>query len=397
VVVFIDQIHTDTVPEIKAYFQSRMDQLKEEGGGKQRIIIADPVGNTLDPPSSSSSSSGCACSRMDIEDRKMVAGYTWTPPSDDDNNNNNNNNNKMVMVWIGSMDAPALYQLQITYNTADWLVYDTMNDRLYGGINEEGEEPSRSSSYLIDEVTKTLRRRYFLVEKARNANIIGIVMGTLGVAGYRQVLTVLKKAVAKAGKKSYTFLMGKPSPAKLANFPEVDVFVLVADPQGQIMDCKEYLAPIITPHEAMIAFTRKEWDAASYRLDFQDLLIQAKDDDTGSDTANVQPGPRFSLIDGSHHIDNEEEEEDRSNDDIQGNALAVHAQRALQVTATVKGGGDMMRIVPTSAAEYMVHKRTWKGVDAPVLTGAEEKEVVGAVEGRSGRARGYADEKGGGK
>jgi diphthamide biosynthesis protein 2 len=391
-VVFIDQIHTDAVPEIKAYFQSRMDQLKKEeegGGGIEQCIIADPVGNTLDPLSS-----GCACTHTNIQDRKMVAGYTWTPPPPSDTD-------KMVMVWMGSMDAPALYQLQITYNTTDWLVYDTMNDRLHGGVNEEGDEPSSSSSYLIDEVTKTLRRRYFLVEKARNANIIGIVMGTLGVAGYRQVLTVLKKAVAKAGKKSYTFLMGKPSPAKLANFPEVDVFVLVADPQGQIMDCKEFLAPIITPHEAMIAFTGKEWDAASYRLDFQDLLIQA--DDTRSDTANVQPGPRFSLIDGSHHIDNEEEEEegeeeeDRSKDDIQGNALAVYAQRALQVTTTVKGGGDMTRIVPTSAAEYMVYKRTWKGVDAPILTGAEEKEVVGAVEGRSGRARGYAEEKGGGK
>lgn len=385
--VFIDQIHTDAVPEIKAYFQSRMDQLKkkeEGGGGIKQCIIADPVGNTLDPLSS-----GCACTHTNIQERKMVAGYTWTPPPPSDTD-------KMVMVWMGSIDAPALYQLQITYNTTDWLVYDTMNDRLHGGVNEEGDEPSSSSSYLIDEVTKTLRRRYFLVEKARNANIIGIVMGTLGVAGYRQVLTVLKKAAAKAGKKSYTFLMGKPSPAKLANFPEVDVFVLVADPQGQIMDCKEYLAPIITPHEAMIAFSRKEWDAASYRLDFQDLLIQGDIDDTCSDTAtNVQQGPRFSLIDGSHHIDsNENEEDDDGDDGIQGNALAVHAQRALQVT--VKERGDM-RIVPTSAAEYMVHKRTWKGVDAPALTGAEEKEVVGAVEGRSGRARGYADEKGGGE
>lgn len=31
----------------------------------------------------------------------------------------------------------------------------------------------------------------------------------------------------RAGKKTYTVLMGKPAPAKLANFPEVEVWVQV--------------------------------------------------------------------------------------------------------------------------------------------------------------------------
>lgn len=51
--------------------------------------------------------------------------------------------------------------------------------------------------------------------------------------------------------------------------PPAQVFVLVADPQGQILDCKEYLAPIITHHEAMLAFSPdSEWDESLYRLDF---------------------------------------------------------------------------------------------------------------------------------
>ena len=33
--------------------------------------------------------------------------------------------------------------------------------------------------------------------------------------------------VNSAGKKTYTVLMGKPAPAKLANFPEVEVWVQV--------------------------------------------------------------------------------------------------------------------------------------------------------------------------
>ena len=40
--------------------------------------------------------------------------------------------------------------------------------------------------------------------------------------------TVLTHDVAsRAGKKTYTVLMGKPAPAKLANFPEVAVWVQV--------------------------------------------------------------------------------------------------------------------------------------------------------------------------
>ena len=41
--------------------------------------------------------------------------------------------------------------------------------------------------------------------------------------------------------------------AKLANFPEIDVFVLVACPETCLIDGKDYLQPIITPFEFEIA------------------------------------------------------------------------------------------------------------------------------------------------
>lgn len=125
--------------------------------------------------------------------------------------------------------------------------------------------------------------RYFLVEKAKDANMIGILVGTLGVgmfpcmfcmeniwatepqkfsnqcfdfcslvtgihcfsqcsfhidfatffipwhfnfattlaAGYLHMIHQMKELITKAGKKAYTFVMGRPNPAKLANFPEV--------------------------------------------------------------------------------------------------------------------------------------------------------------------------------
>ncbi len=49
---------------------------------------------------------------------------------------------------------------------------------------------------------------------------------------------------------------------------------MISDPQGQILDCKEYLAPIITPYEAMLAFSPdSEWDERQYRLDFDGVLV----------------------------------------------------------------------------------------------------------------------------
>mmetsp|Transcript_1969 Transcript_1969/g.4492 ORF Transcript_1969/g.4492 Transcript_1969/m.4492 type:complete len:86 (+) Transcript_1969:1016-1273(+) len=60
-----------------------------------------------------------------------------------------------------------------------------------------------------------------------------------------RALETLRKVIAAAGKKSYTFVMGRITPEKLANFPEVDVFVLISCPQLALLDCKEFYAPVI--------------------------------------------------------------------------------------------------------------------------------------------------------
>jgi len=40
-------------------------------------------------------------------------------------------------------------------------------------------------------------------------------------AGYLHIINQMKELITGAGKKAYTLVMGKPNPAKLANFPEV--------------------------------------------------------------------------------------------------------------------------------------------------------------------------------
>ena len=49
---------------------------------------------------------------------------------------------------------------------------------------------------------------------------------------------------------------------------------MVADPQGMILDSKEYYAPIITPFEAHLAFAGgAEW-TGEYHLDFAAVLVR---------------------------------------------------------------------------------------------------------------------------
>ncbi len=99
-------------------------------------------------------------------------------------------------------------------------------------------------------------KRYYLVQQAKDSSVIGIVVGTLGVAHYLSVIEHLKTIIKQADKKYYTFVVGKLNVAKLANFQEIDIFVLVACPENSLIDSKDFYKPIITPFELEIALVR---------------------------------------------------------------------------------------------------------------------------------------------
>ena len=98
-------------------------------------------------------------------------------------------------------------------------------------------------------VTKALMKRYFMVEKTKDAERIGILVGTLGASRYGNIIDKISETVIASGKKYYIFLVGKPNVPKLANFPEIDVFVLVACPENSLLESRDFLRPIITPFE----------------------------------------------------------------------------------------------------------------------------------------------------
>ncbi|GFS30004.1 2-(3-amino-3-carboxypropyl)histidine synthase subunit 2 [Trichonephila inaurata madagascariensis] len=122
------------------------------------------------------------------------------------------------------------------------------------------------------DVNKHLKRRYYYIEKAKDANIIGILVGTIGVSKYMTIIKHLKELIKQAGKKSYTLVIGKLNNEKLANFPEIEVFVNVACIESSLVESREFFQSIITPYELEIALNQaREW-IGDYIADFSELL-----------------------------------------------------------------------------------------------------------------------------
>lgn len=160
------------------------------------------------------------------------------------------------MFYVGS-EGPELTNFMLSWNQCP---FSSFNPKTGEGRWE-----------TLD-VNRALRRRLYLVERARDAQVVGIVVGTLGVANYMSVLEHLQGIVQQAGKRAYTLAVGKPSPAKLANFLEVDIFVLVACPQNSLLDSSDFYRPLVTPYEMEMACNPARAWTGRYVTDFCCLL-----------------------------------------------------------------------------------------------------------------------------
>lgn len=69
--------------------------------------------------------------------------------------------------------------------------------------------------------------RFNAIENAKNANTIGLVLGTLGRQGNPNVLQVLEKKIKLAGKKNVNILLSEIFPDKISMFDHIDAFIQV--------------------------------------------------------------------------------------------------------------------------------------------------------------------------
>ncbi|CAM8920502.1 unnamed protein product [Rhodiola kirilowii] len=292
----------------------------------------------------------------DCGSRYSLGGLVWTLPR-------GQTMEDYLLFWIGS-DSPAFANAVMTFNGCQFVRFDPENNSLDTDFAQQ---------------SRVLKRRYYLVEKAKDANIVGILVGTLGVAGYLDMINQMKRLIAGAGKKAYTFVMGKPNPAKLANFPECDVFVYVSCAQTALLDSKEFLSPIITPFEATIAFTGRQW-TGEYVMEFGKLIASSS-----MNKEKLNEEARFSFIQGGYVEDSTDQQEEPKNEK-EVLALAQITEKALLLQNKYPNG--LSKGLAKSGAEFLA-ARSYTGLDMHHIGSAPEAFIVG----RTGRAAGYEDEK----
>ncbi|KAH9942803.1 putative diphthamide synthesis protein-domain-containing protein [Amylocystis lapponica] len=247
-------------------------------------------------------------------------------------------------------------------------------------------DPSTKTARLESARTnKLLMRRYAVVQHARDADVFGILVGTLGVSSYLPLISHLRSVLARAHKKSYTISVGKLNPAKLANFLEIECFVLVACPENSLVEAKEFLRPIVTPYELEVALQAEQTWTGQYVLDFDRLLAQHRSRPPANGAVDAESGqeegdpdqPVFSLVTGKYR----------------------HAKRYGEPSATDDGDSASSAVVlrnqdnaiaklSDSAAGQFLQNRTFRGLETRI--GEDAPSVL--EQGRSGVARGYADD-----
>lgn len=234
-------------------------------------------------------------------------------------------------------------------------------------MDEQGITNEASANLEKIDMSKFLVKRYSLLQKARDAERIGIVAGTLGISGNLSIIDRCKRAIESSGKRWYLLLVGKPTVPKLGNFHEIDVFVLVACPQSTLVDSKEYLRPIVSPLELEVALGLRDFFGRQYHLDFADLLRESE----------------ASFVDSKSALGIEEETSERMSAEIS----LTESSLAKRCTWDVAVGGH-------DGAANFLHRRLWQGLDPSCDSDGRDVNDLPAqvMTGRKGTASRYVGE-----
>ncbi|KAL4072116.1 diphthamide biosynthesis protein [Scleroderma citrinum] len=259
-------------------------QLRDKLSPTAARIVYHDVPMMADPFPSQSKSNDNAESRLDTVHERTDTRTKESPSGGEDHS---------IIVYIGE-ESLTLANILMKYSSNEVYSYNPITNvlRLESGSTN-----------------KLLMRRFAAVQKARDADVFGILVGTLGVASYLPVITYLRQLLSRSRKKSYTISVGKINPAKLANFMEIECFVLAACPENSIIESREFFKPIITPYELKVALQPEGTWLGRYIFEFTQLIAEGGSavSDTTSSTAEHDgedcqdpDRPSFSLVTGKY-------------------------------------------------------------------------------------------------
>ncbi|CAH1971071.1 unnamed protein product [Acanthoscelides obtectus] len=217
--------------------------------------------------------------------------------------------------------------------------------------------------YVMD--VRVLKRRNYLMEKIRDSRTIGIVIGTLGVKNYLNVIARMKELINLSRKKYYIISVGKPTVAKLANFPELDVYVMVTCAMNEIYDSRDFCQPIATPFDVEIALNNS-LNNITFSYDYNHYIEHCKTIEGSGDSTECEPDVSL-LTNRIRGADNVE-------DNCGSNQIMLRSDGTLALNTSYGAG--------------FLADRTWKGLEQNL----GNTEVEKATEGRRGLAQKYENE-----
>lgn len=263
--------------------------------------------------------------------------------------------------------------------------------------------PSTTTISSAQTARRLLGRRYARLLSVATAGIIGILVNTLSVSNYLSSVDTLRKQIAAAGKKSYTIVVGKLNPAKLANFAEVDGWVVVGCWESSLVeDDAGFYKPVITPFELDIAlagddkrtWTGEWWGGIEGVGDFEEPerpveadggeSIDGEADDT--DEEESAP-PEFDLRTGRLISQSRPMRlTRRARKPAEASVGQGSKTQSAELALRPKGELASVNGVVSPGAEFLRSQRTWQGLGSDFESTDKNTSIE---EGRRGVARGY--------
>lgn len=216
-----------------------------------------------------------------------------------------------------------------------------------------------------------MRRRNFYIEKCKDARTLGIVVGTLTAKGYLDLVKHIQSLARHRNIRTYLISVGKVNPAKLANFMEIDCFVLIGCPENNLFTSRDFYKPLLSVFEVEMALN-VAWTgelAPNYSVDFRDILPAGRLHREYAGLAAVEND--VSLVTGKIRFGQNEEETMLGDGGDGSHALVERKNHQLM---SVESSGSLQN-------------RSWAGLD-PQLG---KTEAVRVEDGRSGLAIKYTE------
>lgn len=119
------------------------------------------------------------------------------------------------------------------------------------------QQTARDARPLVD---KILRQRYATIQKFKETERVGVIIGLKSGQINLTLARRLKTLLEESGKVCTLIASSELIPESIESFTDLEGFVEIACPRIAIDDRSRYHKPVVNPDEALIAIGKKSWE-----------------------------------------------------------------------------------------------------------------------------------------